>query len=94
MLADITALLPAHNERLRCSVIFLRTPKYTDCAVVIDDCSIDRTAEIADLDGAAPKTGFEAQETAESPTSFTKESSNTVDGLNEIIIACVWRRCI
>jgi len=71
-LPGITALLPAYNELLRGSVV-LRTRKYADRVVVIDDGSSDRTSEVAAIagavvlrhaknqgKGAALKTGFES----------------------------------
>ena len=48
---SITALLPAYNERLRGSVV-LRTRKYADRVIAVDDESRDRTAEVAALAGA------------------------------------------
>ena len=85
-MSGITAILRAYNERLRGSVV-LRTLKFADRVAVIDDGSSDRTSEVAALagaqvlrhaknqgKGAALKTGFEAQDIAESPTNFTKGS--------------------
>jgi len=48
---NITAILPAYNERLRGSVV-LRTRQHADRVIVIDDGSSDRTAEVAALAGA------------------------------------------
>ena len=48
---SITALLPAYNERLRGSVV-LRTRQFADRVIVVDDGSLDRTAEVAALAGA------------------------------------------
>ena len=69
----ITALLPAYNEEVSIGSVVLRTRKYADRVVVIDDGSSDRTSEVAALagavvlrhaknqgKGAALKTGFES----------------------------------
>ena len=49
-MGEITAILSAYNERLRCSVV-LRTRKYADRVIIIDDGSLGRTAEVAALAG-------------------------------------------
>lgn len=69
----ITAILPAYNEEVSIGSVVLRTRKFVDRVVVIDDGSSDRTSEVAALagavvlrhaknqgKGAALKTGFEA----------------------------------
>jgi glycosyltransferase involved in cell wall biosynthesis len=69
----VTAILPAFNEEVAIGSIVLRTRRYASRVIVIDDGSIDRTAEIAELAGAevirhpvnmgkgvALKTGFES----------------------------------
>ena len=48
---SISALLPAYNERLRGSVV-LRIRQFADRVIVVDDGSLDRTAEVAALAGA------------------------------------------
>ena len=70
---SITALLPAYNEEVSIGSVVLRTRKYADRVIVVDDGSSDRTAEVAALagaevlrhpenrgKGAALKTGFES----------------------------------
>lgn len=72
-MSRITALLPAYNEETSIGSVVLCTRKYADRVIVIDDGSIDRTAEVAALagaevlrhpqnrgKGAALKTGFES----------------------------------
>lgn len=67
------AILPAYNEELAIGSIVLRTKKYVDKVIVIDDGSKDKTSEIAKMAGAeiikhssnkgkgvALKTGFNA----------------------------------
>jgi len=49
---EITAILPAYNEEVSIGSIVLRTLKYADRVIVIDDGSLDRTAEVAALAGA------------------------------------------
>ena len=72
-MTTITALLPAYNEELSIGSMVIACKKYVDRVLVIDDGSIDNTAEIAQLagaevifqetnkgKGAALKTGFKA----------------------------------
>jgi len=72
-MSGITAILPAYNEEIAIGSVVLRTRKYADRVIVIDDGSQDRTAEIAEMagaevirhsqnrgKGAALKTGFAA----------------------------------
>ena len=72
-MGGITAILPAYNEEVSIGSVVLRAREYADRVIVIDDGSLDRTAEVAELagaevirhlqsrgKGAAPKTGFEA----------------------------------
>jgi glycosyltransferase involved in cell wall biosynthesis len=72
-LGGITAILPAYNEEVSIGSVVLRAREYADRVIVIDDGSLDRTAEVAELagaevirhprnrgKGAALKTGFEA----------------------------------
>lgn len=51
-MGEITAILPAYNEEVSIGSIVLRTRKYADRVIVIDDGSFDRTAEVAALAGA------------------------------------------
>lgn len=48
----ITAVLPALNEEVSIGSMVLRTRQYADHVIVIDEGSIDRTAEVAQLAGA------------------------------------------
>src|SRR5665647_1838376 len=70
---QITVILPAYNEEVSIGSIVLLTKLYADKVIVVDDGSIDRTADIAREAGAevivhnvnmgkgrALKTGFEA----------------------------------
>ena len=52
MVGEITAILPAYNEEVSIGSIVLRTLKYADRVIVVDDGSLDRTAEVASLAGA------------------------------------------
>lgn len=52
LVGEITAILPAYNEEVSIGSIVLRTLKYADRVIVIDDGSMDRTAEVAALAGA------------------------------------------
>jgi len=69
----IAVILPAYNEEVAIGSVVLRSRKYADRVIVVDDGSSDRTAEVAELagakvirhpvnrgKGAALKTGFEA----------------------------------
>ncbi|MDF1557928.1 MAG: glycosyltransferase family 2 protein [ANME-2 cluster archaeon] len=51
-MTSITAILPAYNEEVSIGTAVLRTRKYVDRVLVIDDGSTDRTAEVAELAGA------------------------------------------
>ena len=71
-MGGITAILPAYNEEVSIGSVVLRAREYADRVIVIDDGSLDRTAEVAELagaevirprnrgKGAALKTGYEA----------------------------------
>ncbi len=69
----ITAILPAFNEEISIGSIVLHARQHADHVIVVDDGSVDRTAEMAQLAGAeviqhptnkgkgtALKTGFKA----------------------------------
>lgn len=69
----IVAILPAFNEEVSIGSVVLRTRRYADRVIVVDDGSSDRTADVAELagaevirhpenrgKGAALKTGFES----------------------------------
>ena len=71
-MSGIVAILPAFNEEVSIGSVVLRTRRYVDRVIVVDDGSSDRTSEIAELagaevirhqlnmgKGAALKTGFE-----------------------------------
>jgi len=48
----IAAILPAFNEEVSIGSVVLRTRRYADRVIVVDDGSSDRTAEVAELAGA------------------------------------------
>lgn len=73
VLSGITAILPAFNEEVAIGSIVLQTKLYADRVIVVDDGSIDLTAQVAAMAGAevlrhrqnggksaALKTGFAA----------------------------------
>ena len=49
---SITALLPAYNEEVSIGSVDLCTRQFADRVIVVDDGSLDRTAEVALLAGA------------------------------------------
>jgi glycosyltransferase involved in cell wall biosynthesis len=72
-MSEIAAILPAFNEEVSIGSIVLRTKRYADRVIVVDDGSSDHTADVAELagaevirhpknrgKGAALKTGFES----------------------------------
>ena len=76
--SNITAILPAYNEEIAIGSMVLRTKKYVDKVIVVDDGSEDNTADIAKLagayvithpknlgKGAAMKTGFKEAKDAD-----------------------------
>ena len=48
----ITAILPAFNEEISIGSVVLHAKQHVDHVIVIDDGSIDRTSEVAQLAGA------------------------------------------
>ena len=46
LVGEITAILPAYNEEVSIGSIVLRTREYADRVIVVDDGSLDRTAEV------------------------------------------------
>ena len=51
-MAEVAAIIPAHNEADTISQIVRDSRKFVDEVIVIDDCSSDETAEIAKSAGA------------------------------------------
>ena len=51
-MVGITAILPAYNEEVSIGSVVLRAREYADRVIVIDDGSLGRTAEVAELAGA------------------------------------------
>ncbi len=49
---DVAAVIPAYNEELTIGTVVLKTRKFAETVVVVDDGSKDRTAEVAHLAGA------------------------------------------
>lgn len=48
----VTAVIPAYNEEKRIVPVIKKTKKYVDEVIVIDDCSSDKTEQIAKDEGA------------------------------------------
>ena len=56
----ILAAIPAYNEEIAIGSVILRTKKYVDKVIVIDDGSRDATSTVAELAGAAVISSFES----------------------------------
>jgi glycosyltransferase involved in cell wall biosynthesis len=48
----IVSVIPCHNEEKYIGSVVLKTKKYVDHVIVVDDGSIDKTGEVAELAGA------------------------------------------
>lgn len=94
----LTAILPAFNEELCISGIILRSKKYVDNVIVIDDGSTDNTAEIAKLAGAdvishqtnigkgeALKTGFNAAKGSDIIVTLDADGQHNPDEIPKLI---------
>jgi len=49
---NIIAIIPAYKEEIAIGSVVLKTKKYVDRVIVVDDGSPDKTAEVAELAGA------------------------------------------
>jgi glycosyltransferase involved in cell wall biosynthesis len=98
--SGITAILPAYNEEVSIGSVVLRTMKYADRVIVIDDGSSDRTAEVAQMAGAALKTGLLDLGEMEHHHTFTTETQRHRERLSPILssdicinitkMSCLW----
>jgi glycosyltransferase involved in cell wall biosynthesis len=95
---EITAILPAFNEEVSIGSIVLRTKRYVDRVIVIDDGSIDRTAEVAKLagaeviihprnmgKGAALKTGFGALNGAKIAVTMDTDGQHSPEEIPKLV---------
>jgi hypothetical protein len=64
--------LPAYNEEVAIGSVVLRTRKYADRVIVVDDGSLGYEAEVPAMAGAALKTEFAAAGAMEELGSSTK----------------------
>jgi glycosyltransferase involved in cell wall biosynthesis len=62
---EVFAIIPAYNEDVAIGSVVLGALQYVDHVIVVDDCSTDATAKLADLAGAQvirmPKNGGKAK---------------------------------
>lgn len=97
-MTKIVALLPSYNEEVAIGSIILRTKKYVDDIIVIDDGSYDKTSEIAKLagvnlirhktnlgKGAALKTGFEASKNYDIIITIDSDAQHNPDEIPKLI---------
>ena len=97
-MVKLTAILPAYNEELCISSIILGSKKYVDNVIVVDDGSIDNTAEIAELagaqvichsynrgKGAALKTGFEAAKGSEIIVTLDSDGQHNPEEIPKLV---------
>lgn len=95
---NFTVIMPAYNEELCISGIILRSKKYIDNIIVIDDGSTDNTAEIAELAGAkvishqtnmgkgeALKTGFNAAKKSDIIVTLDADGQHNPDEIPKLI---------
>lgn len=97
-MTKIVALLPSYNEEVALGSIILRTKKYVDEVIVIDDGSYDKTSEVAKLAGAklikhknnlgkgsALKTGFEASKDYDIIVTIDSDAQHNPDEIPKLI---------
>jgi len=80
----IVAILPALNEEVSIGSVVLRTRRYADRVIVVDDGSSDRTAEVAELAGAKVILHLENRRKWSGP-----ENQDRID--NETILGRRWQ---
>ncbi len=79
----ITAIIPALNEEISIGSVVIRTKKYVDHVIVVDDGSIDNTGEIARIAGADVITHPENRGKGEALKTGFMEANK--DGANVIV---------
>ncbi len=97
-MSKIVALLPSYNEEVALGSVILRTKKYVDNIIVIDDGSYDKTSEISKLagakvikhetnlgKGAALKTGFEASKDYDIIVTIDSDAQHNPDEIPKLI---------
>jgi glycosyltransferase involved in cell wall biosynthesis len=96
---NITLILPAYNEEVSVGSVVLLARRYVDRVIVVDDGSLDRTAEVAANAGAevvvhttnkgkgmAFKTGFEAAEGADIIVTMDSDGQHNPADIPKLVV--------
>jgi glycosyltransferase involved in cell wall biosynthesis/CheY-like chemotaxis protein len=97
-LGRLTAIIPAYNEQVSIGSMVLKTKKYVDRVIVVDDGSTDKTSEIAILAGAelikhqknkgkgkALETGFKAAKGAEIIVTIDGDGQHSAEDIPKLL---------
>lgn len=94
----ISVIIPAYNEEISIGSMVLQVKKYADQVVVVDDGSMDRTSEVAEMagaevirhsinkgKGAALKSGFKAIKNADIIVTMDADGQHDPDDIPKLV---------